>query len=152
MRGGRRRTAIGRQTSWLTRFKTFGVYTVPHVDVQPSGTFRGIPGDALRAAFNASNASAANSTLGRPLAGGAANLPIDLVEPYTVFLPRRNELDMALRKDPARRTCLIDPECRRLQPAEHRHGRQREPELRGLDAAHADPGRSRRQVIVQFDY
>jgi hypothetical protein len=49
--------------------------------------------------FNASNAYlAANSTLGRPLAGGAANLAIDLVAPYTVFLDRRNELDMRFGK------------------------------------------------------
>jgi opacity protein-like surface antigen len=88
-----------RQTPWLTQFKSYGVYIVPRIDVQVSGTFRSIPGDALRAVFNASNAYlAANSTLGRPLAGGAANLAIDLVAPYSVFLPRRNELDMRFGK------------------------------------------------------
>jgi hypothetical protein len=88
-----------RQTPWLTQFKTFGVYTIPKADVQVSGTFRSIPGDPLRAAFNASNAYlAANSTLGRALAGGAANITIDLVEPYTVYLDRRNELDMRFGK------------------------------------------------------
>jgi len=88
-----------RETPWLTQFKTFGVYTIPKAEVQVSGTFRSIPGDALRAVFNASNAYlAANSTLGRPLAGGAANIPIDLVAPYTVFLPRRNELDLRFGK------------------------------------------------------
>ena len=52
----------------------------------------------FRAVFNASNAYlAADSMLGRPLAGGAANIPIDLVAPYTVFLPRRNEPRHALR-------------------------------------------------------
>ena len=56
-------------------------------------------GSSCRAAFNASNAYlAANSTLGRPLAGGAANITIDLVEPYTVYLDRRNELDMRFGK------------------------------------------------------
>jgi hypothetical protein len=88
-----------RQTPWQTQFKTFGVYTIPKADVQVSGTFRSIPGDPLRAAFNASNAYlAANSTLGRALAGGAANITIDLVEPYTVYLDRRNELDMRFGK------------------------------------------------------
>ena len=88
-----------RETPWLTQFKGYGVYIVPKVDVQVSGTFRSIPGDALRAVFNANNAYlAANSTLGRPLAGGAANLAIDLVAPYTVFLDRRNELDMRFGK------------------------------------------------------
>jgi hypothetical protein len=88
-----------RETAWLTQFKAFGVYVVPKIDVQVSGTFRSIPGDPLRAAFVASNAYlAANSTLGRPLAGGAANMTIDLVEPYTVYLDRRNELDMRFGK------------------------------------------------------
>jgi hypothetical protein len=88
-----------RETAWLTQFKTFGAYVVPKIDVQVSGTFRSIPGDPLRAAFNASNAYlAANSTLGRPLAGGAANITIDLVEPYTIYLDRRNELDMRFGK------------------------------------------------------
>src|SRR5688572_20473853 len=88
-----------RQTPWLTQFKSYGVYTVPRIEVQVSGTFRSIPGDALRAVFNASNAYlAANSTLGRPLAGGVANLAVDLVAPYSVFLPRRNELDVRFGK------------------------------------------------------
>ena len=97
--GWRPRQFCSRETPWLTQFKTFGVYLVPKVDVQISGTFRSIPGDALRAVFNASNAYlAANSSLGRALAGGAPNIPIDLVAPYTVFLPRRNELDMRFGK------------------------------------------------------
>jgi hypothetical protein len=88
-----------RETPWLTQFKTFGVYIIPKVELQVSGTFRSIPGDPLRAAFNANNAYlAVNSTLGRALAGGAANMTIDLVEPYTVYLDRRNELDMRFGK------------------------------------------------------
>jgi hypothetical protein len=88
-----------RETPWLTQFKTFGVYIIPKVELQVSGSFRSIPGDPLRAAFNANNAYlAANSTLGRVLAGGAANMTIDLVEPYTVYLDRRNELDMRFGK------------------------------------------------------
>jgi hypothetical protein len=88
-----------RQTPWLTQFKTFGTYLIPRIDVQVSGTFRSIPGDAVRAAFVATNAYlAANSTLGRPLAGSAANITFDIIEPYTVFLDRRNELDMRFGK------------------------------------------------------
>jgi hypothetical protein len=88
-----------RETPWLTNFKTFGVYTVPKADVQLSGTFRSIPGDPLRAVFNANNAYlAANSNLGRALAGNAPNIAIDLVAPYTVFLSRRNELDLRFGK------------------------------------------------------
>ena len=97
--GWRPKAFCQRETPWLTQFKAFGVYIVPKVDVQVSGTFRSIPGDALRAVFNASNAYlAANSTLGRALAGGAANYAVDLVAPYSVFLDRRNELDMRFGK------------------------------------------------------
>jgi hypothetical protein len=88
-----------RQEPWLTNFKGYAVYTLPRIDVQVSGTFRSVPGDTMRAAFNASNAYlAANSTLGRPLAGGAPNLAIDIVEPNTVFLDRRNEVDLRFGK------------------------------------------------------
>jgi len=88
-----------RETPWLTQVKGYATYTVPRVDMQVSGTLRSVPGDALRAVFNASNAYlASNSTLGRVLAGGAANLPIDIVEPHTVFLDRRNEIDLRFGK------------------------------------------------------
>jgi hypothetical protein len=88
-----------RLTPWLTQLKGYAVYTVPKVDVQVSGTFRSVPGDVLRLQFNASNAYlAANSTLGRPLAGGVPNLAIDILEPNAVYLPRRNELDMRFGK------------------------------------------------------
>ena len=57
------------------------------------------PATRCDASFNASNAYlAANSTLGRPLAGGAANLAIDLVAPNELYLDRRNELDMRFGK------------------------------------------------------
>jgi len=98
-RAWRPRQFCHRQTPWLTQFKTFGTYVIPRIDVQVSGTFRSIPGDHVRAAFVATNAYlGANSTLGRPLAGGAANITIDIIEPYTLFLDRRNELDMRFGK------------------------------------------------------
>ena len=82
-----------------TQFKGFAVYTVPVIDVQLSGTFRSTPGAVHRAVFNASNAYlAANSTLGRTLAGNAPNLAVDIIEPNTMFLERRNELDLRFGK------------------------------------------------------
>jgi hypothetical protein len=88
-----------RNTPWLTQFKGYAVYTLPKVDVQVSGTLRSVPGSVMRAQFNASNAYlAANSTLGRPLAGGAPNIAIDILEPNAVFLDRRNELDFRFGK------------------------------------------------------
>jgi hypothetical protein len=88
-----------RQTPWLTQVKGYAVYVIPRIDVQVAGTFRSVPGEAMRAVFNASNAYlAANSTLGRPLAGGAPNISIDLIQPNTLFLERRNELDLRFGK------------------------------------------------------
>ena len=88
-----------RAEPFRTQLKGYAVYTIPRVDVQLSGTYRNVPGDAINAWFTASNAYlAANSTLGRPLAGGASNLTIELLEPNTRFLDRRNELDLRIGK------------------------------------------------------
>ena len=95
----RPRQYCDRATPFLTQFKGYAVYTLPRVDVQVSGTFRSVPGDVMRASFVATNAYlAANSTLGRPLTGGVANMNIDILEPNALFLPRRDELDMRFGK------------------------------------------------------
>ena len=88
-----------RSEPMLTSFKMYGVYTVPRVDVQVSGTFRSTPGNNINAAFNATNAYlAANSNLGRPLAGGAANIQVALLDQYGAYVDRRNELDIRFGK------------------------------------------------------
>jgi hypothetical protein len=88
-----------RSTPWLTSIKGYAVYTIPRIDVQVSGTFRSVKEEAINANFTATNAYlAANSTLGRPLAGGAANMSIALLEPNTTYLDRRNELDLRFGK------------------------------------------------------
>jgi hypothetical protein len=81
--------------------KLYGVYVIPRVDVQVAGSFRTVPGEANNANFVASNAYlAANSTLGRPLSGGAANMTVGISPPpeTTGYLARRNELDIRLGK------------------------------------------------------
>jgi hypothetical protein len=92
-----------RESGFLTQAKMYGVYIIPKVDVQVSGTFRSIPGQInvappenfVNVAFPATNAYlAANSNLGRPLSGGAPNQMLQLIEPYTKWLDRRNELDL----------------------------------------------------------
>ena len=84
-----------RATPFLTNVKGYGVYFVPRLNVQVAATFRSVPGNATQAIFNANNAYlAANSTLGRPLAGGAANIAVALLERDTMYLDRRNELDL----------------------------------------------------------
>ena len=96
-----------RESPFLTQFKMYGVYILPKVDVQISGTFRSTPGMTsvappetyVSVSFPATNAFlATNSTLGRPLSGGAPNQMLQLVEPYTVYQERRNELDIRFGK------------------------------------------------------
>jgi hypothetical protein len=96
-----------RESPFLTQFKAYGVYIIPRVDVQVSGSFRSIPGQTpaipptndVNAAFVATNAFlATNSTLGRPLAGGAPNVTLQLIEPLTRYIDRRNELDLRFGK------------------------------------------------------
>lgn len=88
-----------RSTPYLTSAKGYAVYTVPKMDVQVSGTFRSTRETAINANLTATNAFlAANSTLGRPLSGNAANITIALLEPNTTYLARRNELDLRIGK------------------------------------------------------
>jgi hypothetical protein len=89
------------ESPFQTQFKGYGVYTVPVIDVQIAGTFRSTPGVPANANFVASNAYlAANSTLGRPLAGGEANMTIGLLsaEQTADLIERRNELDIRFGK------------------------------------------------------
>jgi hypothetical protein len=88
-----------REEPMLTQIKGYGVYTVPKVDVQVSGTFRSIPGASINANYTATGAYlTANSTLGRSLSGGAANITVALLPPNTEYLDRRQELDMRIGK------------------------------------------------------
>jgi hypothetical protein len=87
------------ETPWQTDVKGYAVYTVPTVDVQVSGTFRSTSGSAVNANVTATNAFlATNSTLGRTLSGGSSSTTLNFLEPNTLFLERRNELDLRLGK------------------------------------------------------
>ena len=82
-----------------TQVKGFAVYTVPVIDVQLAGTFRHTPGIFINANFRADNAYlAANSTLGRRLAGRARNITVELLEHHGQSLDGRNELDLRIGK------------------------------------------------------
>jgi hypothetical protein len=98
-----------RESPFLTQFKAYGVYIVPKVEVQVSGSFRSLPGqigppaippsNEVQVALSATNAFlATNSTLGRVLSGATPNVNLQLLEPYTVYLDRRNELDLRFGK------------------------------------------------------
>ena len=82
-----------------TDFRGLATYTIPRVDVQVSGTWASIPGGPLAANFVANNAWIAQGPqpLGRPLSG-AANVTVNLIEPFTLFADRRNNIDFRVAK------------------------------------------------------
>ena len=84
-------------TNFLTQVKLLGTYTVPRVDVQVAATFQSFAGPQILATYNAPNAQVQPS-LGRPLAGGAANIPVNLISPGTLYNDQANQLDLRFAK------------------------------------------------------
>jgi hypothetical protein len=82
---------------FVTRMTTFGSYIIPKADVQVAITFRSDQGAVLAANYAVPGAVAAQA-LGRPLAGGAPNVTVNLVEPGEVWGDRANELDLRVGK------------------------------------------------------
>lgn len=82
---------------FVTRVTGLGTYLVPRVDVMVAGTFRSDQGAPLRAIWNAPNA-VVEPVLGRPLAGNAPNVAVDLIAPGDVWGDRVNELDLRFAK------------------------------------------------------
>ena len=78
---------------FLTQVKMLGTYMIPKADVNFAATLQSSPGALLMA--NAIFTSAqVQQSLGRPLAGGAANVTVNLVEPGTLFGDRLTQLDL----------------------------------------------------------
>jgi hypothetical protein len=80
-----------------TQFRALGSYTIPRVDVLVSGTLQSNPGPS-RSANMVVPSSVVQQTLGRPLAGGANNVTINLVAPWEVRGERVNQLDFRVAK------------------------------------------------------
>jgi hypothetical protein len=80
-----------------TRFTAAGSYTVPKIDVLVSTTFQSSPGEPLAANWNVPSAVAAQS-LGRPLAGNAPNVTVNLLKPGEMTFDRVNQLDFRVGK------------------------------------------------------
>jgi hypothetical protein len=80
-----------------TRLTAAATYTIPKLDVQVSNTLTSSPGVPLQANWNVPSATAAQ-TLGRPLAGNAPNVMVNLLEPGQMRSPRVNILDFRIGK------------------------------------------------------
>ncbi len=80
-----------------TRFTTAATYTIPMIDVQVASTLTSSPGVPIQANWNVPSATAALS-LGRPLAGSAPNVVVNLVAPGEMRSPRVNILDFRVGK------------------------------------------------------
>ncbi len=84
-------------SGFVTRITGLGSYTVPKVDVLISGTLRSDQGAILAANYAVTSAVVAQS-LGRPLAGNAPNVTVNLIAPGTLYGDRVNELDVRIAK------------------------------------------------------
>jgi hypothetical protein len=84
-------------SDFLTSVKLLGSYTVPRVGVLVSGTIQSLPGPQVSANYPATNAVVAPS-LGRNLAGNAANVTVNLVTPGRMYGERLNQLDLRFGK------------------------------------------------------
>jgi len=97
------------ETTLLPQYKALASYIIPKVDVQVSSTFTSKPGvnlsgfgtpqqgGAFQANYVVSNAAIA-PILGRPLAGNAPNITVNIIEPYERVGDRINELDLRFQK------------------------------------------------------
>jgi hypothetical protein len=80
-----------------TRFTAAGTYTIPKIDVLLSGTLLSTPGIPLRADWTVSSA-VVQQWLGRPLAGNAPNVRVNLLKPDDMRSERANQLDFRVAK------------------------------------------------------
>ena len=84
-------------TPFLTQVKLLATYTVPVIRADVAATYQSLPGPLIAANYIATAAVIAPS-LGRNLAGGAANATLNLVPPGSMYGERLNELDVRFTK------------------------------------------------------
>jgi hypothetical protein len=85
-------------SGFLTQFRSLASYVIPKIDAQISAVFQSKPGPAIVANYAVPTAVAAQ-TLGRPLAGNAPNITVNLIEPGTIYGDRVNQLDLRMAKN-----------------------------------------------------
>jgi len=82
---------------FLTDLRGLASYTIPKIDVQAATTWQSKPGPQLSANLVVPNA-VIQPSLGRPLAGGAANVTVNLLNPGEMYGDRVNQLDVRFGK------------------------------------------------------
>jgi len=82
---------------FLTDVRGLVVYTVPKLDVQVSSTLQSRPGPEILATWNVPSATVAQS-LGRPLAGSAANVAVNVLNPGQMYGDRITQVDLRIAK------------------------------------------------------
>jgi hypothetical protein len=82
---------------FLTDIRGLAAYTIPKGKVQVSATVQSRPGPAIVATYNVPSAVAAQ-TLGRPLSGNVANVPVDLLNPGQMYGDRVTQIDFRVAK------------------------------------------------------
>ena len=85
------------QGTFLTQLKFLGSYRIPKADLQFSASLQNLPGPEILATYLATT-DEVRATLGRPLAGGARNVEVNLVEPRSLYGERLNQLDLRVGK------------------------------------------------------
>jgi hypothetical protein len=83
-------------TGWLTQVKASGSYTLPWQDIQLGTVLQNLPGQQILAAWNFTSTEARPS-LGRNLTG-ASSRTLNLIEPGSMYTPRRTQVDVRLAK------------------------------------------------------
>jgi len=82
---------------FLTDYRGLAAYTIPKVDVQVSATMQSRSGPELLANAVIPSATVAQ-TLGRPLAGGTANVTVNLLNPGQLYGDRVTQVDFRVAK------------------------------------------------------
>jgi hypothetical protein len=83
-------------TGWITQVKASGSYTLPWQEIQLGAVLQNLPGQPILAAWTFTNAEA-RSSLGRNLTG-ASSRTLNLIEPGTMYTPRRTQVDVRVAK------------------------------------------------------
>jgi hypothetical protein len=85
------------ESAFLTQVKFHGSYEIPKIDVLISGALASVPGPQVIGNFVATNPVVLPS-LGRPLAGGSANVTVNVVPPGAIYGDRLNRFDLRIAK------------------------------------------------------